>query len=108
MITTNRVDLKVRYAKENEAKKPGARWDPLQQIRYVPAGLPLDQFDRWLPATAQVPGEADKGADDGVSLSAFLKRVPEVVQCGLADANWVRIEIREIRDKGGNWYLAVE
>jgi exodeoxyribonuclease VII large subunit len=108
MITTSRVDLKVPYAEKNDAKKLGARWDPRQQTWYAPPGLAIGPFDRWLPKTPQEPAEEDDATDEGVSLSAFLKRVRDVIQHGLADAQWVRMEIREIREKDGNLYLSVE
>ena len=108
MITTSRVDLKVAYAEKNDAKKLGARWDPQQQTWYVPPGLPLDEFARWLPKTPQEPAGTQEPADTGVSLSAFLVRVRDVIQQGLADAHWVRLEIRELREKDGNLYLSVE
>jgi exodeoxyribonuclease VII large subunit len=40
--------------------------------------------------------------------SPFLNRFKDVIQRGLADAEWVRVEIRELREKGGNFYLSVE
>ncbi len=46
--------------------------------------------------------------DEGVSLSVFLNRVRGVIQHGPADVRWVRMEIRELRGKDGNWYLSVE
>ena len=37
------------YADKDEAKGLGARWDNDAQSWYVPAGVQLDQFRKWLP-----------------------------------------------------------
>ena len=102
------MDLRVPYAEKNDAKKLGARWDPEQQTWYVPPGLEIDPFGRWLLKTPHEPAGTQSRTTTGVSLSAFLDRVQDVIQRGLADAHWVRLEIRELREKDGNLYLSVE
>ncbi len=108
MITGSRVDLRVPYPEKNDAKKMGARWDPDRQTWYVPPGLEIQSFGRWLAKVAHESDQVAEAPGDGVSLSSFLDRVRDVIQRGLADAAWVRVEIRELREKGGNFYLSVE
>jgi exodeoxyribonuclease VII large subunit len=108
MITSSRVDLRVPYPEKNDAKKLGARWDPGRQTWYVPRGFEIDPFGRWLLKTLHESSQVAEPQCDGISLSSFLNRVKDIVQRGLADAEWVRVEIRELREKGGNFYLSVE
>ncbi|MDB5350081.1 MAG: exonuclease large subunit [Planctomycetota bacterium] len=115
MIHDTRLDLSVPYARKEEAKALGARWDGDRRTWYAPPGTDLRHFDhRWLPsgfgivnepvpeATLPMPdGEAEKG----VSLSELLARVKGVISQGLPDAEWVRAEISELSSKNGNFYL---
>lgn len=42
--------LKVPYAEKDEAKKLGARWDAARKKWYVPQGVDVEPFSRWLSA----------------------------------------------------------
>src|SRR3954470_18729473 len=100
MIHDARLDLAVPYARKEEAKALGARWDGDRRTWYAPAGTDLRHFDhRWLPrdfGIAPDPGLAtaipnqDDEAEEGVSLSELLARVKGVISHGLPDAEWVR------------------
>lgn len=41
--------LNTPYAEKNQAKALGAKWDSNNKTWYVPAGLDLDKFSKWLP-----------------------------------------------------------
>jgi hypothetical protein len=41
--------LNVPYAEKDEARRLGARWDAERKTWYVPSGLLLTVFERWLP-----------------------------------------------------------
>ena len=45
MINATRLDLTVPYARKEEAKALGARWDGTQRTWYVPGGTDLRGFD---------------------------------------------------------------
>jgi len=45
----SRVDLLVPFADKDEAKRLGARWDAKTQLWFVPAGVDVATFSRWLP-----------------------------------------------------------
>lgn len=47
----SRVDLRVPFAEKDEAKRLGARWDAVRKVWFVPDGLAVAPFARWLPAT---------------------------------------------------------
>jgi hypothetical protein len=79
----------------------GACWDPHNQTWFLDAGVELEPFAGWLPAgdrvdsSVQVPPKAEE--PKGVPLSEFLVRVKGVINAGLAEAVWVRAEIRKIQ-----------
>lgn len=44
-----RTYLDVPFAEKDQAKQLGARWDPSSKRWYVPPGVSLQAFERWLP-----------------------------------------------------------
>ena len=44
-----RVNLKVPYSENPQAKRLGARWDPARKVWYVENVEKLDPFLRWMP-----------------------------------------------------------
>ncbi len=57
--------LNVPYAEKDQARELGARWNPGRKRWYVPNGVALEPFERWLPKAgeAAAPGEADSSRD---------------------------------------------
>lgn len=43
-----RIDINVPYAEKEEAKKLGARWDVARKTWYIPDGISIDNFSKWL------------------------------------------------------------
>lgn len=114
MIHEGRIDLNVTYARKDEAKALGARWDGTRRLWYIPARTGLRGFDEaWCPAGllnavgTQVRNEtaADGGPEKGVTLSELLGRIKGVLSQNLSDSVWVRAEISELSSKSGNVYL---
>lgn len=50
----SRIDLIVPFAEKDEAKRLGARWDNEHRLWYVPEGVNLSAFERWLPKSPTV------------------------------------------------------
>src|SRR3954468_23296756 len=85
MIPSTRTDLTVPYARKEEAKALGARWDGDKRTWYAPPNTDLRHFDRrWLPKGCQlgpesgsslIPQESDAEPEKGVSLTDLLNRV---------------------------------
>lgn len=46
-----RIYLTVAYAEKDQAKALGARWDALARRWFVPEGLAVESFNRWLPTS---------------------------------------------------------
>ena len=53
--------LNVPYAEKDEARALGARWNPGRKRWYVPAGVALDPFQKWLKEDAS-GGRVDAAA----------------------------------------------
>lgn len=48
VVATERVDLNCPKYQKDEAKDLGAKWDQANMVWYVPAGLDLTPFEKWL------------------------------------------------------------
>src|SRR3954453_24128215 len=90
MIQPTRIDLTVPYARKEEAKALGARWDGDKRTWYAPPGTDLRHFDRrWLPQDLDAPTapdpdpltEAEPGK--GVPLSELVAREKGVLDRGM-------------------------
>lgn len=44
-----RINLQVPFAEKDEVKRLGARWDGAGKVWYVPDGVDVQPFSRWLP-----------------------------------------------------------
>jgi hypothetical protein len=55
--------LTVPYAEKDQARELGARWNPTRKRWYVPPGVALEPFERWL-AKDGGPGEPASGRVD--------------------------------------------
>ena len=56
-----RIYLTVAYAEKDQAKALGARWDALVRRWFVPEGLAVESFNRWLP-TPLTPKPSDSAS----------------------------------------------
>jgi len=54
--------LTVPYAEKDEARALGARWNPGRKRWYVPTGVALDPFQKWLKEGAAPSGRVDAAA----------------------------------------------
>nr|WP_308632422.1 DUF5710 domain-containing protein [Massilia sp. YIM B02763] len=58
--------LNVPYAEKDEARALGARWNPGRKRWYVPTGVALDPFEKWL-AKDGAPASAGAGRKDSAA-----------------------------------------
>lgn len=106
------TELDVPFIEKDQAKQLGARWNAASKRWYVPAGLDLQQFARWLPdAEELLTAEADLVATAGkkgqVSLVNFLQQVSNVVQSNFPAGTWVSAEISELRSNKGHLFITL-
>ena len=60
---TDRVYIDCPFVDKNEAKMLGARWDSEERLWYVPAGVDLLPFQKWMPIKAElVPMQKPDGS----------------------------------------------
>jgi hypothetical protein len=52
--------LNVPYAEKDEARALGARWNPGRKRWYVPTGVALEAFEKWLPKEGAAGGAGGK------------------------------------------------
>lgn len=50
-----RIDLSVPYQEKDEAKSLGAKWDVVNKVWFVPDGLAVSPFKKWLPVKRPPP-----------------------------------------------------
>jgi len=112
-VMTERVVLRVAYSEKDEVKRLGARWDVAQRHWYVPDGVSLQAFARWLPVQGSLltdsntPNLPQKPSSKGMLLTQLMQRVASVVQASFAQAVWVAAEITELQQRQGHWYLTL-
>jgi hypothetical protein len=56
--------LNVPYAEKDQARELGARWNPARKRWYVPPGVALEPFERWLKKDGEADGEPASGRVD--------------------------------------------
>jgi hypothetical protein len=59
------IFLNVPYAEKDEARALGARWNPGKKRWYVPNGVALDTFAKWMPKEGEAAGENTSGGKPG-------------------------------------------
>jgi exodeoxyribonuclease VII large subunit len=86
--------LNVPYARREEAKAKGARWDSEVRKWFVPIGRDLAPFSNWLPvdpATLSTQDLADTAK--GVPLSQLLAGVATAVEQAFRQGVWTTAEV---------------
>lgn len=107
--------LQVPFSEKNDAKQLGARWDAMARAWFVPEGVDVQHFARWLPSTALMSVEPSRQSallstpteTKGMSLSGLLAQVSAEVAGRFAEAVWVRAEITELSTRQGHVYLSL-
>ena len=112
---TNFVYLIVPFPEKDAAKQLGARWDGAARAWYIPDGLDVDKFARWLPVQQQIPQmptvsnqrlETALG-EKGISLSALINKANAAVTAALSQSVWIKAEITELNNRNGHLYLTL-
>ncbi|MFG6488304.1 exodeoxyribonuclease VII large subunit [Roseateles sp. BYS78W] len=112
--------LKVPYREKDEAKSLGARWDRDASSWYVPTGVDITPFSKWLPASAasalapSTSNSTDLAAPasttelevpKGISLSRLLAGVAAAVSAAYREGVWIRAEVMKVDARNQNVYL---
>lgn len=86
--------LQVAFREKDQVKRLGARWDQEQRQWYVPAGLDLEPFARWLPTEKVAVVSAAE-----LSLCEVFDQVRCAVTCALPEPVWIRADVVRFHDK---------
>lgn len=116
--------LKLPFKDNGAAKALGARFDGTAKRWYVPAGLGLEPFARWLPAgagpdlatptpaattsalaTPDPSASTDLAVEKGIALSRLLAGVSAAVAATFIEGVWVRAEVMKVTANNSNVYL---
>ena len=62
--------LNVPYAEKDQARELGARWNPTRKRWYVPPGVALEPFERWLAKDGEPPSASAGRAESRVDARA--------------------------------------
>lgn len=106
------IELNVPFLEKEEVKRLGARWNSAAKRWYVPNGVDVTPFARWLPAGADFIATTITPSNDGFerteySLAAFLFKVSDVIQKNFTTAAWISAEISELRGNKGHLFLTL-
>jgi exodeoxyribonuclease VII large subunit len=114
--------LTTTFKEKDAAKALGARWDAGQGKWYVPDGIELTPFSKWLPpgsspifaststelSSYQTGGtELSVPLKKGVSLSQLLAGVSQAVAQAYKAGVWTMVEVVELRANGGHVFMGV-
>jgi len=113
--------LNVPFHEKDLAKSFGARWDRENTTWYVPPGVDLAPFSKWLPVdaassplahattstTAIAPSTVSTDLDvpKGIPLSSLLAGVAAAVAAAYREGVWVRAEVLKVDARNANVYL---
>ncbi len=79
MISESRVDLRVPFVEKDEAKQYGARFDWERKVWFVPPGIDLSLFSKWLqPEFAEESTTTTQTTEEkGIALSPISLGYPK-------------------------------
>lgn len=124
--------INVPFSNKDEAKALGARWSGEQRSWYVPDGVDIGLFEKWLPASGRslasaadivasviddvtekkaVGAEAadgkvkDRGKPEFLTLSGLMRQVGQVVSKNFSNPVWVQVEVSKINDRSRHTYF---
>lgn len=80
--------LNVPYAEKDQARELGARWNPTRKRWYVPNGVALEPFERWLPQDGEPAPGAPAGRAAGRSAASVDTRAAKL----MTGARYVEID----------------
>lgn len=95
--------LNVPYAEKDDARALGARWNPGRKRWYVPTGVALEPFQKWLAADADAKGGRSDSAVAKLAVGANYIELPHACnpfepcaecQAALAGSAWLQARTR--------------
>ena len=113
--------LTAHYKEREQVKALGARWDGVARKWFVPDGMDLGPFEKWLTSDANVPPSFQTTSEvrpittaqpqevgftnRGISLSALLTGVSQTVAQAYPSGVWTKVEVVKLDARRGHIYL---
>lgn len=113
--------LTTQYQEREQVKALGARWDGAARKWFVPDGMDLGPFEKWLSADARVAPYSQGSSDahppaavqqwnvalagKGISLSTLLAGVSQAVNQAYRSGVWTKVEVVKVDVQRGHLYL---
>lgn len=94
----DRTYLAVPFAEKNTARELGAKWDKGAKAWFVPPGVALDPFSKWMPKPRTTTTIADPVAEFEQAVRKAGLRLPEGER-PIMDGKWHRVRVEG--DKAG-------
>lgn len=99
-----RIDLAVPFAEKDAAKRLGARWDGERKVWFVPEGVDVGAFGRWLPSEPDIGVRSGSYFIAQVTTSCWKCREQTSVFGFILPAEHETLEIDEEDDVRNAWY----
>ena len=89
MIATTNINLKVPFNEKDQAKSLGARWNAEAKLWYVPQGVDVAPFEKWVssvPNSALNPAPSQAAAKSAAPANKLLGDDIDAINASLRDA----------------------
>ncbi len=114
-MAPNMIELNVPFMEKDEAKRLGARWNSASKRWYIPNGVELAPFARWLPedlanldyVAISNPLQTNNPERTEYSLAAFLYKISDLIQRSIPGSSWISAEISELRNNKGHLFITL-
>jgi exodeoxyribonuclease VII large subunit len=100
MITEEPLYLNCPFAEKEEAKQLGAKFDWAKKKWFIPPGLEIEPFAKWLPKTVTLAREeSEESEENSLSLNDLLLSIQATIAAQHPTQYWVRAEIVNISER---------
>lgn len=100
---SERTNITVPYAEKEEAKALGAKWDRQERTWYVPSGVPVEPFAKWVPAPTQAEQTPQGQAPAEGRGAAPAASVTSSTADGRTYLAVPYAERQEVKQRGAQW-----
>ncbi len=103
----SKIVLTVAFAEKDIVKALGAKWDSTNKYWYVPDGLSISPFIRWLPKNLKNIDVDNQSLDlEENTLLMFLSKIAQLIFRESRQSEWITAEISYLsRHSSGHYYL---
>ncbi|NQY43924.1 MAG: exodeoxyribonuclease VII large subunit [Legionellales bacterium] len=97
--------LKVPFPEKDIVKALGGKWDAVSKHWYVPAGMSLVPFAKWLPDYIE-SGILEREDSENNTLLNLLSKIAQLIFKQSRQSEWITAEISNLsRHRSGHYYL---